>query len=87
MVADIKFIADHCRPDLALLPIGGQLAMDPAHAAYVVKKLLRTPVVFTIHFGTIPPLTGTPGQFTAALGDYAREVLVMKPGEIGKFPD
>jgi L-ascorbate metabolism protein UlaG (beta-lactamase superfamily) len=85
--ADMKFIADYSRPDLALLPIGGQLVMDSAHAAYAVKKLLRTPTVVPIHYGTIPPLTGTPEQFIAALGDYTGEVLVMKPGEIRKFPD
>ena len=85
--ADMKFIADYYRPDLALLPIGGQLVMDPAHAAYAVTRLLRTKTVIPMHYGTTPPLTGTPEQFMAALGDYAGRVLVMEPGETRKFAD
>lgn len=83
--ADMAFIGDYYQPDVALLPIGGNFVMDPAHAAYAVKTLLKTPMVVPIHYGTVPVLKGTPEQFKAALGDYAGELVVMTPGETRDF--
>lgn len=83
--ADMAFVASYYNPDVAMLPIGGHFTMDPAHAAYAVKELLKTPVVVPMHYGTFPPLKGTPEQFEQALGDYEGEVIVMEPGEIRQF--
>ena len=83
--ADMAFIADYYQPDVAFLPIGGHFTMDPVHAAYAVKALLKTPRVVPIHYGTFPPLKGTPEEFKAALGDYGGEVIVMTPGELRTF--
>jgi L-ascorbate metabolism protein UlaG (beta-lactamase superfamily) len=79
--ADMAFIASYYRPQLALLPIGGHFTMDPAHAAYAVRELLRTPTVIPMHYGTFPVLKGTPEAFQTALGDSASRVLVMTPGQ------
>jgi L-ascorbate metabolism protein UlaG (beta-lactamase superfamily) len=81
----MAFIAEYYQPDVAFLPIGGHFTMDPAHAAYALKKLLKTPVVVPIHYGTFPPLKGTPEQLIEALGDYDGEVVVMQPGETRSF--
>ncbi|MFQ5764269.1 MAG: metal-dependent hydrolase [Rhodospirillales bacterium] len=83
--ADMKFIAEYYKPDLALLPIGGHFTMDPAHAAYAVKNLLKTKTVVPIHYGTFPPLKGTPEQFKNALGGFPTTVIVMQPGETRTF--
>jgi len=83
--ADMKFIGEYYNPDLALLPIGGHFTMDPAHAAYAVKNLLKTKTVVPIHYGTFPPLKGTPAQFKAALGSADTNVVVMQPGETRTF--
>ncbi|WP_210397821.1 metal-dependent hydrolase [Motiliproteus sediminis] len=85
--ADMAFIRDYYQPDIALLPIGGHFTMDPAHAAYAVNKLLKTPVVIPIHYGTFPPLKGTPEQFEAALGNSASKLVVMQPGETRTYDD
>jgi L-ascorbate metabolism protein UlaG (beta-lactamase superfamily) len=82
---DMKFIGDYYKPDLALLPIGGHFTMDPAHAAYAVKNMLRTKNVVPIHYGTFPPLKGTPVQLIKALGDFPVNVIVMNPGERRTF--
>jgi len=77
---DMIFIGNYYQPDYALLPIGGHFTMDPAHAAYAVDGLLKTPKVIPMHYGTFPPLKGTPDEFKAALkGDS--EVIVMEPGQ------
>jgi L-ascorbate metabolism protein UlaG (beta-lactamase superfamily) len=83
--ADMAFIGSYYRPDLALLPIGGHFTMDPAHAAYAVRELLKTKTIVPIHYGTFPPLKGTPEQFKQALGDYPGDVVVMQPGETKTF--
>jgi L-ascorbate metabolism protein UlaG (beta-lactamase superfamily) len=38
-----------------------------------------------IHYGTFPPLKGTPEEFQEALGDWPGEVIVMQPGESRTF--
>ncbi|MDH3700772.1 MAG: metal-dependent hydrolase [Alphaproteobacteria bacterium] len=83
--ADMKFIGEYYKPDLALLPIGGHFTMDPAHAAYATTTLLKTPMVVPMHYGTFKPLKGTPAQFKQALGNASTKVIVMKPGEIRDF--
>jgi L-ascorbate metabolism protein UlaG (beta-lactamase superfamily) len=83
--ADMAFIADFYEPDVAFLPIGGHFTMDPAHAAHAVRELLRTPVVVPMHYGTFPPLKGTPEQFREALGESDSEIVVMEPGETRTF--
>ena len=82
---DMQYIADYYQPDLALLPIGGHYTMDPEHAAYAVKNLLKTETIIPIHYGTFPPLKGTPEAFKKALGKSSSKVIVMKPGEVLKF--
>ncbi len=83
--SDMAFIGGFYAPDLALLPIGGHFTMDPRHAAYAVRELLKTPTVIPIHYATFPPLKGTPEQFISALGDAPTKVIVMDPGEARKF--
>jgi L-ascorbate metabolism protein UlaG (beta-lactamase superfamily) len=82
---DMQYIASYYQPDLALLPIGGHYTMDPEHAAYAVKNLLKTETVIPMHYGTFPPLTGTPEAFKKALGQSSSKVIVMQPGEVLKF--
>lgn len=82
---DMRLISDLYKPDLALLPIGGHFTMDPEHAAYAVRELLPVPRVVPMHYGTFPPLKGTPEAFTAALGSAEVEVIAMQPGEERSF--
>ncbi len=82
---DMKFIGEYYKPDLTLLPIGGQFTMDPAHAAHAVQQLLRVKMVIPMHYGTSPALTGTPEQFKKALGDSPVQIIVMTPGEARTF--
>ena len=83
--SDMKFIGEYYKPDLALLPIGGHFTMDPTHAAYAVRNLLKASRVMPMHYGTFKPLKGTPAEFKAALGTTSTNVVVMQPGEMRKF--
>ena len=76
---DMKLIRDLYRPELAILPIGGHFTMGPKEAALAVSYL-GAKTILPIHFGTFPPLTGTPEEL-AALVDAGVQVVRWKPGE------
>lgn len=76
---DMQLIRELYRPEVAMLPIGGHFTMGPREAALAVRYLApRT--VLPLHFGTFPPLTGTPEEL-AALVDPGVEVVRWLPGD------
>ena len=76
---DMKLIAQLYHPDVAMLPIGGFYTMGPKEAA-LAAQLLEPKMVLPIHFGTFPPLTGTPQQLSDQIGKTI-EVRPWTPGE------
>lgn len=83
--ADMAFIGEYYKPDLAMLPIGGHFTMDPVHAAYAVRTYLKTKKVVPMHYGTFGLLKGTPEEFKKALAGFPAEVVVMQPGDRNSF--
>jgi L-ascorbate metabolism protein UlaG (beta-lactamase superfamily) len=83
--ADLEWIGEYYEPDLALVPIGGHFTMDPKHAAFAMNELLEPEAALPIHYGTFPPLKGTPEQFAEALGDTEVELIRMAPGDRRTF--
>jgi L-ascorbate metabolism protein UlaG (beta-lactamase superfamily) len=78
---DMRIIAELYKPQLCLLPIGGLFTMSPKEAAYACK-LLKPKWVVPMHFGTFPPLTGTPAELKALTkGIRGLQVIEMKPGD------
>jgi L-ascorbate metabolism protein UlaG (beta-lactamase superfamily) len=82
---DMALISRFFKPDLALVCIGGHFTMDPEHAAYALRELIRPKQVIPIHYGTYPVINRTPAELKAALGDAPIKVLDVKPGEAVKF--
>jgi L-ascorbate metabolism protein UlaG (beta-lactamase superfamily) len=76
---DMKLIHELYQPEVAMLPIGGYFTMGPGEAALAVR-LLQPKIVLPLHFGTFPPLEGTPEQL-AALIDPGIQVARLAPGE------
>jgi L-ascorbate metabolism protein UlaG (beta-lactamase superfamily) len=79
--SDMQLIAAYYHPGLALLPIGGHFTMDPTHAAYAARDLLKSSHIIPIHYGTFPPLKGTPEELQQALKGSSVKVTVMQPGD------
>jgi L-ascorbate metabolism protein UlaG (beta-lactamase superfamily) len=75
---DMKLIQDLYHPEVAMLPIGGHYTMGPKEAA-LAAQLISPSIVLPIHFGTFPPLTGTPDEL-AALIEPAIQVARVNPG-------
>lgn len=84
---DMAWIGDYYQPDVALVPIGGHFTMDPAHAAFAIAEYVMPGAALPIHYGTFPPLTGTPAEFRRALGNAPVEVLSLSPGDTHHFGD
>lgn len=78
---DMKMIGEYYKPDLALVCIGGWFTMGPEEAAYAMGNLMKPKMVVPMHYGTFPPLKGTPQELIDALGDSPVKVKVMEPGE------
>jgi L-ascorbate metabolism protein UlaG (beta-lactamase superfamily) len=82
---DMKLIGERYKPDLALVPIGGNFTMDPAGAAYAVKELLKPKAVIPMHYGTNPLAKGTAREFIDAMGTSPIRVIVPEPGQVVGF--
>lgn len=76
---DMQIIRELYKPEIAMLPIGGHYTMGPREAALAVRYLAPK-TVLPLHFGTFPPLTGSPEQL-AALVDASVEVVRWSPGD------
>ena len=77
--SDMKLIRELYNPEVAMLPIGGHFTMGPREAA-LATGFLEPKIVLPLHFGTFPPLIGTPEELAALVGDRV-EVVSWKPGE------
>lgn len=82
---DMKFIAEHYRPDVVLLPIGGNFTMDPKDAAFATREWIRPKFAIAMHYGTNPLARGTLPQYLEALGPSPTKVLELKPGDTAEF--
>lgn len=76
---DMALIRELYKPKVVMLPIGGHFTMGPQEVA-LAARLIQPEVILPIHFGTFPPLTGTPAQVAALVGSGV-QVVEWKPGE------
>lgn len=77
---DMALIRELYQPKVIMIPIGGHFTMGPREAALAVR-LLGPEVVLPMHFGTFPPLKGTPDQLKGMI-DASVKVVDWKPGQV-----
>jgi L-ascorbate metabolism protein UlaG (beta-lactamase superfamily) len=85
LFSDMKFIADYYKPDLVLMPIGGNFTMGPKEAAYAANELLKIPNVIAMHYGANPLAKGTLVQFAELLKGSTSKLNPLKPGEVATY--
>ncbi|HET6205308.1 MAG TPA: metal-dependent hydrolase [Terracidiphilus sp.] len=77
---DMRLIGELYHPEVAMLPIGGYYTMGPKEAALAVS-FLGAGTILPLHFGTFPPLKGTPEELSALVGKTVK-VVQWKPGDV-----
>ncbi len=83
IMADFELYGRIYRPDVAILPIGDHYTMgheEAAHAAAMVGARYAVPM----HYGTMPVLTGSPGEFRDLVDKHTSgktRVVIPEPGE------
>lgn len=85
LFTDLKFIGEYYKPDVLLIPIGGNFTVGPKEAAYATREWLKPRVAIPMHYGTNPLNQGTPQQYMDALGQTPTQVLPLQPGEKYSF--
>ena len=78
--SDMKLIRELYAPEFAMLPMGGHYTMGPKEAA-LAANYLGVKTVLPIHYGTFPPLTGTPKELESHLRGTGVEVTMVNAGE------
>jgi L-ascorbate metabolism protein UlaG (beta-lactamase superfamily) len=79
--SDMQLIEHLYHPELAFLPIGDLFTMSPREAA-VACRMLKAKNVIAMHFGTFPPLTGTPQLLAQLIQDIpGTKVWQLDPGK------
>jgi L-ascorbate metabolism protein UlaG (beta-lactamase superfamily) len=78
--SDMQLIERLYHPELAVLPIGDLYTMGPLEAA-LACRLLGSSKVIPMHFGTFPPLTGTPGELAKLVAGSGASVWTLEPGK------
>lgn len=80
LFGDLALIARRHRPQIAFLPIGDAFTMGPEDAAEAAK-IISPRIAIPIHFGTFPPMTGTPAQFEEECRRRFIRSRTLSPGE------
>jgi L-ascorbate metabolism protein UlaG (beta-lactamase superfamily) len=76
---DMRLIGELYHPEVGMLPIGGHFTMGPREAA-LAARFLGIKTVLPLHFGTFPPLKGTPKELSALVDDTV-QVVDWEPGD------
>jgi L-ascorbate metabolism protein UlaG (beta-lactamase superfamily) len=77
---DMKLIGELYRPQVAMLPIGGNYTMGCREAA-LAASLLESNTILPIHFGTFPEICGGSAEKLATQIGSGAEVVRRSPGE------
>jgi L-ascorbate metabolism protein UlaG (beta-lactamase superfamily) len=81
----MQFINEHYKPDLVLMPIGGNFTMGPIDAAFAARTWVKAPNIIPMHYGSNPLANGRPEDFVEAMKGAPSKIHVMKEGQTIEF--
>jgi L-ascorbate metabolism protein UlaG (beta-lactamase superfamily) len=85
LFSDMQFISGHYKPDLVLIPIGGNFTMAPDDAAFALRTWIKPKMVIPMHYNSNPLTPGTLAEFQTAMQGSAIQVIPMTEGQVVKF--
>lgn len=81
LFGDMRMIGEMYKPDLVLIPIGGNFTINAQLGAYAIREMIKPRYAIPMHYGTYPILAGKPEDFVNALAGAPTRVIVPQPGE------
>ena len=85
LFSDMKFISEYYKPDLVLIPIGGNFTMAPDDAAFALRTWVKPKMVIPMHYNSNPLAKGTLAEFQAAMKGSNIKIIPMTEGETVQF--
>jgi L-ascorbate metabolism protein UlaG (beta-lactamase superfamily) len=85
LFGDMKFIGEYYKPDLVMIPIGGNFTMGPDDAAYALRTWVKPKMVIPMHYNSNPMAKGTLAEFQAAMKGSNIKIIPMTEGETVQF--
>ena len=85
LFGDMKFISERYKPDLVLMPIGGNFTMDPDDAAFATRNWIKPKMVIPMHYNSNPLAKGTLEEFQNAMKGSKTKVVPISEGQTLSF--
>jgi len=85
LFGDMKFITERYKPDLVLMPIGGNFTMAPDDAAFAARNWIQPKMVIPMHYNSNPLTPGTLAEFQEAMKGSSVKVVPMSEGQSVEF--
>lgn len=85
LFGDMKFISERYKPDLVLMPIGGNFTMAPDDAAFAARNWIQPQMVIPMHYNSNPLTPGTLAEFQEAMKGSSVKVVPMAEGQSVEF--
>ncbi len=85
LFSDMKFIAEHYRPDMVMIPIGGNFTMGPKDAAFALNTWIHPKMVIPMHYNSNPMTKGTLAEFQEAMKGSPIQIVPMTEGQSLSF--
>ena len=85
LFGDMKFITERYKPDLVLMPIGGNFTMAPDDAAFAARNWIQPKMVIPMHYNSNPLTPGTLAEFQEAMKGSSVKVVPMTEGQSLEF--
>ena len=85
LFGDMKFISERYKPDLVLMPIGGNFTMAPDDAAFAARTWIQPKMVIPMHYNSNPLTPGTLAEFQEAMKGSSVRVVPMSEGQSVEF--
>jgi L-ascorbate metabolism protein UlaG (beta-lactamase superfamily) len=85
LFGDMKFIAEYYKPDLVLIPIGGNFTMGPDDAAFAIKHWIKPKAVLPMHYNSNPISPGTLAEFRTAMQGSDIKIIGIGEGQSAEF--
>lgn len=85
LFGDMRLIGELYKPDLVLLPIGGNFTINANLGALAVRDMIKPKFALPMHYGTFPILAGKPEDFARGMEGSGVRVVVPQPGEAATF--